>query len=565
MMQFGQFPYQRPDLDGVKQEFTQLISGLTRAAGPDGVHEFLLEINRLRQDFESMSSLARIRHTLDTRDAYYKAEQDFFDEAEPLYQQLVNEYYRALVASPLRTALSAKWGKQLFTIAEMTLQTSSPAVIEDLQQENRLGSRYKQLLASASIPFDGEERNLAQLVPFQESRDRQIRKGAHEARYSFFSDHCSEFDQLFDELVQIRTTIARKLGFASFTDLGYLRMKRSDYDQNMVAVFRRQIEQYVVPQVLRLREKQRRRLGLESLLYYDEKFLFADGNARPEGSAQDILDGGRAMYGELSAETGRFFEEMRERALFDLESRKGKAAGGYCDYLAKFRAPYIFANFNGTSGDIDVLTHEAGHAFQVWLCRDCNVPEYYFATMDAAEIPSMGMEVLTWPWMERFFGSQADKYRFAHLSDALVFLPYGTLVDEFQHAVYAAPAMKPQERRHTWRMLEKKYLPHRDYADNRFLEDGGFWFQQGHIFEAPFYYIDYVLAQSCVFQLWQRANTDRAAAWADYLALCKKGGSLPFTELLRTSRLSSPFEAGSLAHVAEAVGKWLDNVNDANL
>jgi M3 family oligoendopeptidase len=562
---FSEFSYHRPDLLTVQTEFKKLTTGFVRATSAAAQDEALKEINVIRQEFESMASLARIRHTLDTIDTFYKDEQDFFDEAEPHYQELITDYYRALVDSPFRQELSNLWGNQLFTIAEMTLKTFSSAVIEDLQQENRLASRYKQLLASASIFFEGEERNLAQLAPFQESADRRVRKAAYEARYQFFADHLDQFDEIFDGLVKQRTTIARKLGFSSFTELGYLRMNRSDYNADMVAVFRSQIEQYVVPLSQHLREKQRRRLGLEHLLYYDEKVFYVDGNAVPLGTPEEIVAAGATMYEELSEETGRFFAEMTERGLLDLLSRKGKGAGGYCDYLSKFKAPFIFANFNGTSGDVDVLTHEAGHAFQVWLCRDRTIPEYNFATMEAAEIPSMGMELLAWPWMERFFGDKADKYRYFHLSESLLFLPYGTLVDAFQHEIYENPTLSPQERRQVWRALERTYLPHRDYADHTFLDEGGYWFQQGHIFEAPFYYIDYVLAQSCVFQLWQQAGINRTTAWTQYMNLCKAGGSLPFTKLLEKAELVSPFTDKTISGTVDAVKDWLENIDENRL
>ncbi|MCW3488921.1 M3 family oligoendopeptidase [Dethiobacter alkaliphilus] len=562
---FSQFTYQRPDISQVRTAWQKLLEEFDRADSPQGQEDALRRINLLRQEFESMASLARIRHTMDTKDPFYQAEQDYFDETEPFFQELVHNYYRSLTASPFRRELAQTWGEQLFRIAEMTLKTFSPAVIEDLQQENKLASRYKRLLASASIPFDGQERNLEQMVPFQQDTDRRTRKAAYEARYAFFAQHREEFDQIYDQLVQLRTKIAGKLGFDDFVTLGYLRMNRADYDAKMVASFRRQVVESVVPLASRLREKQRQRLGLDNLLYYDEKVFYPHGNATPTGDPQEIMDAGQEMYTSLSAETGEFYREMTSRSLMDLTSRKGKAAGGYCDYLAKFRAPFIFANFNGTSGDIDVLTHEAGHAFQVWLCRDLNVPEYYFATMEAAEIPSMGMEFFAWPWMDNFFGAKADKYRYSHLSESLLFLSYGTLVDEFQHEIYTNPQFSPTERRQLWRRLEKKYLPHRDYAGQPFLEEGGFWFQQGHLFEVPFYYIDYVLAQVSVFQLWQRANDDRQAAWTDYLAFCRAGGSLPFTGLLEKANLVSPFEPGCVASVAAAVKAWIDDVDDRKL
>lgn len=557
LLSFARFSYERPNLEAFGREFQYLLSRFEQAGSASLQSEFITEINHLRNRFESMASLARIRYTLDTQDSFYAGEQDFFDEAEPLYKELVHHYYRALTGSQFKAELSVTGGPQLFSMAEMTLKTFAPDVIGDLQQENRLGSRYKKLIASAAIPFDGQERNLEQMVPYQQSADRSVRKNAYEARFEFFAAHQQEFDQIYDELVRLRTGMARKLGFQDFVALGYLRMNRSDYGADKVAFFRGQVERNVVPLASRLREEQRRRLGLDKLLYYDEKLFHPEGNAIPQGSPEEIVANGRVMYEELSLETGMFFKEMLDRGLMDLTSRKGKAAGGYCDYLAVFKAPFIFANFNGTSGDIDVLTHEAGHAFQVWLNRDNDIPEYYFPTMEAAEIPSMGMEFLTWPWMERFFGEQARKYRQDHLLEAFLFLPYGSLVDEFQHQVYAQPGLKPQERRSLWRETEKKFLPHRDYSGHPFLEAGGFWFQQGHIFEAPFYYIDYVLAQASVFQLWETAMHNRSEAWRQYLTFCRAGGRLPYSGIVAEAGLSSPFIEGTMEAIVRSVKAWL--------
>ena len=557
MLRFRDFPYERPDFASFREEFLGLLRQFAKAATADAQAEIIRQINDKRNYYESLSSLAHIRHTLNTQNDFYAAEQEFFDETDPLYKDLITEYYRALVASPHREELSRHYGRQLFTLAEMALRTFSPAVIELLQQENKLASSYKKLPASADIPFDVKKKNLSQLIPYQQSPERSVRRDAAEARYQFFAAHREEFDDIYARLVAVRTEIAARLGFKSFIPLAYLRRGRSDYTAREVSSFRREIERYAVPPASALRKKQAERLGLVSLKYYDEALFYPEGNPAPAGTPEEILEQGRVMYEELSQETGEFFRELTERELLDLLSRANKAPGGYCDYLAAFQAPFIFANFNGTAGDVDVLTHEAGHAFQVWLGRHRNIPEYHFATMEAAEIPSMSMEIFTRPFMELFFGSRAPLYRFQHLCEAFLFLPYGALVDHFQHEVFARPELNSAERRRLWRTLEGKYLPHRDYDGHPFLEHGGFWFQQGHIFETPFYYIDYCLAQVCVFQLWQRAFTDRDGAWLDYLALCRAGGSRPLLQLLSMARLSSPFAPGTVKRLTAVVHSFL--------
>jgi M3 family oligoendopeptidase len=564
-MNFQQYEYVRPDMKQMEVDFNELLEKFSNAETFEVQDQMMSGINKLRNEFESMAQLVYIRHSIDTNDEFYKSEQDLLDEVDPIYQGFVNRYYEALTKSKYRIELEAKWGKQLFAMAELSQKTFSPEIVEDLQVENKLSSEYTKLIASAKIDFEGEERNLAQLVPFQQSTDRAMRKQAMEARYSFFSENEAKIDDIYDKLVKVRTKIARKLGFNNFVELGYARMNRIDYNGEMVANFRNQVKEFIVPVATQLKEKQRARIGVDELKYYDEDFSFATGNATPKGDPEWIVANGEKMYAELSEETNEFFTFMREKQLLDLVSKKGKAGGGYCTYIEKFASPFIFANFNGTSGDIDVLTHEVGHAFQVFLSRGFAVPEYQFPTYEACEIHSMSMEFFCWPWMELFFKVDTEKYKFNHLSEALLFLPYGVSVDEFQHFVYENPDLTPEERKRGWREIEKKYLPHRNYDENEYLERGGFWQKQGHIFNSPFYYIDYTLAQICAFQFWKRANEDKESAWADYVTLCKQGGSQSFTELVAVANLISPFKDGCVESVIGEISAWLNGVDDNKL
>lgn len=564
-MKFSDFSYERPNLKEVEGKFKDLLQEFNSATTLEKQDIAMGKINKLRSEFESMGQIVSVRHSIDTTDEFYKAEQDYFDEVEPIYQGMVTQYYKALVHSKFRKDLEEKWGKQLFAIAETTLNTFKPEIIEDLQQENKLSTEYTKLLASAKIMFEGEERNLSQLGPFLQSKDRDIRKSANEARYGFFKENEEKLDEIYDKLVKIRTTIARKLGYENFIELAYARLNRTDYNAEMVAKFRKQVQEHIVPVSTKLRERQGERIGVDQLKFYDERFSFKTGNPDPKGDPDWILDNGKKMYEELSQETHEFFTFMVENELMDLVSKKGKAGGGYCTYISEYKSPFIFSNFNGTSGDIDVLTHEAGHAFQVYESRVFQVPEYGFPTLEACEIHSMSMEFFTWPWMELFFKEDTDKYKFSHLSEALLFIPYGVTVDEFQHFVYANPDITPAERKKAWRDIEKKYLPHRDYDGNDYLERGGFWYQQGHIFSVPFYYIDYTLAQICAFQFWKKANDNREEAWNDYLTLCKAGGSKSFVDLVKLANLKSPFEDGCVKWVIDDIESWLNTIDDTKL
>lgn len=564
-MEFKDYTYERPDLNRIKPIFHEALEKFKASTSLKEQSDTMADINQLRNFVSTMLNICYIRHTIDTTDEFYEKENDYFDEISPEIDGLVSQYYETLVNSPFRKELEDKWGKQLFALAEAQLKTFSPEIIPLLQQENKLSSEYTKLVASAKIMFEGEERTLAQLQPFGESTDRETRKNANEAKFNFFQQHGEKFDHIYDELVKVRTDIAKSLGYQNFVELGYNRMSRTDYDAEMIKKFRDQVAEHIVPIATKLYERQQERIGVESIKYYDEGFKYTSGNAVPKGSPEWIIENGAKMYHELSPETGSFYDFMTEKNLLDLVAKKGKAGGGYCTFIDDYQSPFIFSNFNGTSGDIDVLTHEAGHAFQIYSSRHYTIPEYTWPTYEACEIHSMSMEFFTWPWMELFFKEDTEKYKFSHLSDALLFLPYGVAVDEFQHIVYENPDLSPKERKLEWRKLEQKYLPHRDYEGNPYLEEGGFWQRQAHIYNSPFYYIDYTLAQICAFQFWKKSQEDIETAWRDYTDLCSLGGSKSFTELVKEANLISPFEDGCVESVVGVIEKWLDSVDDKKL
>ena len=562
---FKDFKYERPDLDAFESTVDELLGEFDRS---ENVEDQVAVINKLNVEFnhlDTMATLVSIRSSINTKDKFYDEEREFFDEHEPSFTEIQNRYRKAITESKFRNELEERFGNQLFALSENALKSFDPSVKELLQKENKLTSQYDKLLASAEIEFDGKKLNLSEFAPYTQNPDRQVRKDATLAVNGFMGDHMSEIDDIYDQLVKVRHEIATTLGYKDFVELGYIRMNRIDYDRKMVEKFRKQVEEYVVPIVTELKERQRQRIGLDSLKSYDNNFEFLTGNAMPKGKTKDIMNNGAKMYKELSPETDEFYTFMTERDLFDVEAKKGKEGGGYCTLIADYKAPFIFSNFNGTQGDVEVLTHEAGHAFQTYMSRNITVPEYSFPTLESAEIHSMSMEFFTYPWMELFFKEDTDKFKFSHMADSVSFLPYGVAVDEFQHVVYENPELTPEERRQEWKKIEAKYLPSTDYDGIEPLESGAFWHKQGHIFAVPFYYIDYTLAQVCALQFWKRAKDDFKGAWEDYLALCKVGGSLPFNSLVELANLKSPFEEGSLESVIDEVHDYLNSIDDKKL
>lgn len=564
-MKFTEMAYSRPDIQQVETQFKSLITAFEAAKSAAEQRSLLQQINALRTEFQTNASLASVRNSINTKDTFYESEQDFFDISEPLMKDLNTRLYRALSNSPYKAELKQHFGQQLFRLAEVSLKTFNPGIMDDLKEENRLGTEYTKLIASAEVEFKGEKMNLSALDAFSESTDRELRKQAYLAKWSFFSAHEQQLDDIYDKMVKLRTGMARKLGYQSFVELGYYRMARTDYNAADVARFRELVLKYAVPVANRLRERQRQRIGVDKLKVYDLGHNFNTGNPKPKGTPDEIVANGQKMYAELSPETKTFFDFMVNNDLMDLVNRKGKAAGGYCTMFQKYKAPFIFANFNGTVGDVDVLTHEAGHAFQCFESRHFEVEEYYWPTYEACEIHSMSMENLTYPWMHLFFGEDTDKYKFVHLSSNILFLPYGVAVDEFQHRVYEKPEMTPQERKQAWLEVERKYRPWIDYDGVDYLERGGFWQRQAHIYRSPFYYIDYCLAQLCAFQFFQRSREDFNSAWKDYLKLCQAGGSDSFLNLVKLAGLQSPFDESVFEKLFSELEAYLLSFDDKNL
>lgn len=565
-MKFSEYQYERPNYEKIKEQYETLTSTLATTKEAKVAKEVVREITKINSYLSTQSNLWQIRNTIDTTDEFYDNETKFWNEYSPLFSELTTNYYRVLLESPFRNDLSDELPETFFKLAENQLKTFSPEIIPFLQKENELRDEYTKLIASAEVDFQGKIYNLSQLGPFTESTDRTIRKEATDAVFGYFAKHEEDFDRVYDEMVKVRHQIATTLGFKDYVEYGYYLMNRLDYNREDVKTYREEILKHVVPVASELYTRQAKRIQVPELKYYDKNLSFLDGNPTPKGDPDFIVEQGIKMYHELSKETGEFIDFMVSHELLDLVAKKGKNSGGYCTYIPDYESPFIFSNFNGTSGDVDVLTHEAGHAFQVFRSRWIKDPEVIWPTYETCEIHSMSMEFIAWPWMKNFFKEDVEKYKFAHLSSTLLFLPYGVLVDHFQHEVYEHPEMTPAQRKAKWRELEKQYLPMNNYDENEALERGIFWFKQGHIFASPFYYIDYTLAQVCALQFWKRTFVDHdETAWADYLRICDLGGSKSFLQVVEAANLRSPFQEGSLTDTVQAAKAYLDQVKDEDL
>ncbi len=560
MLKFKDMPYERPDMEAAKKELARLAAALKEADSYETAKSVFLEKDTLKKHIETQAALAQIRQTIDTRDAFYDQEVSFWNEAGPELMEYEQMWTKALLATPYRDQLTEEFGDVIFLNAELEEKCFDPSIIPQMQKENDLTLEYEKLIAGAKIPFNGETYTIAQIQPFKSDADDAVRLAAWKAEGGWYKEHQQDLDRIYDEMVALRDEMGKKLGFKDFVDLGYCRMGRNCYDRNDIDRFRAAVRDYIVPVADMVRRRQAERLGMQyPLSFADCALLFRSGNPKPQGGEKEILAAAKRFYDALSPETSEFFRTMLDYELMDLLAKEGKAGGGYCEGIYDYEVPFIFANFNGTRDDVETVTHEAGHAFAAYMNRKRVPMETIWPGMESCEVHSMSMEFFAWKAAEDFFGPDTRKFLYTHLAESLLFIPYGTMVDHFQHSVYEHPEMTPAERHAEWKRLLGIYMPWlRLDGEIPFYAEGMGWQRQSHIYEVPFYYIDYCLAQTVALGFWAMIQEDYGDAWAHYMAYTEQGGSRVFTGLLANAGLSSPFEEETLRSICAKAKEWLD-------
>lgn len=545
---FSTIEYQRPDFEQYEAEFKKMAEQIRNASNYEEIQKIIIEADELSSAVGTMSTIAMIRNTLNTTDEFYEKEVEFLDERGAEATTSYIEYFKALLDCKFTKEITDEYGKEFLVTIQREVDQFKEELVPYMQKEAKLTQKYQKLMAMAQIPFEGQTLNLYGIQKYFENPDRNVRKAAFKAYSNFYHSNEETMEEIFAELITIRNEMGRALGYENYIPLAYMQQKRSDYGVKEVAAFREQVLREIVPLCEKIYEAQAKRIGVDELKVYDEEFLFLDGNAEPIGDDDYLVKEAQKMYHDLSPETGEFIDYMIEHELMDLKNKPNKASTGYMTELTTYNAPYVFSCFNHTIGDMQVLTHELGHAFAGYeAMRTQKTPLFNMGGTDIAEIHSMSMEQFSYPYAEQFFGDDADKFRFAHLQNAITFVPFGVAVDEFQHIMYEHPELTPKERTMEWHKLEEKYMPWRKYEDDDFMERGGYWYHKLHIFLYPFYYINYTLTTMGAMEFKKRFMENPKEAWQDYLNLCKAGSSLSYLELLKVANLSVPFKEGSVA------------------
>lgn len=558
-MKVSQMPYTRPDKDKIVAQIEDFIRRFNSAESVEEQFAIDKEIDKVVSELRTNLSLANIRFTQNTKDEFYAKEYDYINEITPEIDNALNNLNKCYLNSKFKSALKERIPQIVFTNFLISAKSIDEKILADMVEENKLCTEYITLMSGIVVEYRGEKLTTAQIKKYDSNPDRELRKGAYMALGKEMKRNGKKIDDIYDKLVKVRTRMAKKLGMESFSELGYLRMTRNCYDSNDIAVFRENVKKYVVPVCCQIKEKIRKECGVDKLMVYDDG-VYGREEAVPSGSAQDIVDNAEKMYSQMSGETKKLFETMKESEAFDLLSREGKWGGGYCTELSEYKLPFILSNFNGSSGDVDVLTHEFGHALAAFKSFDVNCGAAWAArqgTMETCEVHSMSMEYFAHRWMELFFGEKADIYRWQHIAESFCFLPYGTIVDYFQQTVYDYYNLTKRERNKFWASIEREFMPWMSVKGVPYFKSGRKWQLKMHIFESPFYYIDYCLAQFTAFQFLIMMRKDFDKAFETYMKFLNQAGTKPFSELLDSVGLKSPFNEEAFIEVVDEMKKIL--------
>ena len=556
----SEMQYERVNKDTVIEKIKEIISRIENADSAKELLDLREEYNKYSEHVGTMARLASTRFNLNTKDEFYSGEMDYYNSALPEIQMYDLKFIKAFLSSPHLEKAKEGLNPLVITMYELSLKCADERVLEDMQEENKLTTEYSKFVSELTYEFRGEKMTLGALRKFMQDSDRATRREAYEALGKALGANGDYIDDIYDKMVKVRTQMAKKLGYENYVGLGYNLMQRTCYDKEAIKIFRENVLTDLVPVITELKNKIAKKLSIDEMKLYDDN-TYSENDPKPILDAQGILEAGREMYHEMSPETKEFIDMMFESDAFDVLPREGKWTGGYMTFFPDYRQPFIFANFNGTTADVDVITHEAGHAFAYFVGRDQMTPELSLGGMETAESHSMSMEFFAWKYMDKFFGENAEKYKYKHLFSALAFIPYGTIVDYFQEIVYSNPHMTPAERNATWKKLEAEFRPYMNADGIEYLENGTRWQYQNHIFQSPFYYIDYCLAQVVAFEFLQLSLNDYEGALKTYISHAARTGNYTFTELIKMAGLKSPFEKGALSEVAEMCRELLEKLD----
>jgi oligoendopeptidase F len=539
--------------------FEKLETGLAHVASVEGLEAWLLNHSEVSAALSESSSLTYIAMTCQTDDeAKEKAYMHIVEVVDPWLKPRQFALMQKLAQSPFFMQLPS-----FYEVYRRSVETQ----VKIYREENvaretqiaKLSQQYQKISGAMTVQFDGKEQTLARMGRIQEEPDRSRREAAWKTVVERRLQDADKLEELFDQLLVLRNEIARAADFPDFRAYTFANYERFDYTPEDCLRFHDAVEHYVVPLVRELQEERRRKLGLEKLRPWD---LGVDPDHNPPlqpfKQSSELLEKCHQIFSKLDSRLGEYYHVLRAQELVDLDNRKGKAPGGYQSTLSEARVPFIFMNAVGQHRDVEVMLHEAGHAFHALAAREQPLHAYRGAPIEFCEVASMGMELLAAPHLKTFYAEKdARRAQRDHLEGIIKFFPWMATVDAFQHWIYTHPGHSRAERTAFWLSLMDRFGGAEDWSGFEKAR-ASTWHRQLHIFEIPFYYVEYGIAQLGALQLWQASRRDLPAALDNYLKGLSLGGSRPLPELFQASGLAFDFTDKTIAPL-------MRNVKDALL
>ncbi|MBN1656177.1 MAG: M3 family oligoendopeptidase [Deltaproteobacteria bacterium] len=486
----------------------------------------------------------------DKEKAYLDFIENIQEKCKPRWHRLNQRYVQSPARDKLPVDQYRVYDRSKETLVRLFREENVPLQTRD----NTLDQKYQKLSGAMTVVYDGKEQTLQQMARYQQEPDRAIRRDTWERGASRRLVDRDSLDEIFDEMIALRTQMARNAGFQEFREYQFLVYERFDYTPRDCLAFHDAIEKVVVPLNRRIQQERSQSMGISPLRPWD---LAVDVRNRPPlkpfNTVSDLYRGCSRVFHQVDPELGDQFDEMVQAGWLDTESRKGKAPGGYQATFHETRHPFIFMNAVGVHRDVETLLHEGGHAFHYLACRDQALFEYRQCSMEMAEVASMGMELLAYDHLGAFYrADDLARAKREQLEGIINTFCWIATIDAYQHWLYLNPKHTREERTRFWIALLERFGGIESWQGYEPIRES-LWQRQLHLFGVPFYYIEYGIAQVGALQLWLNARADRRSAVRRYRDALALGGSRPLPELWRAADLRFDFSEATLRPLVEAI------------
>tara|TARA_Y100000746_G_scaffold224819_2_gene227793 strand:+ start:824 stop:2506 length:1683 start_codon:yes stop_codon:yes gene_type:complete len=545
------------ELQPIYQEFLdrEIVSA-------DALESWLLELGQFDAYVGETGSMLYVDMTCDTENEEVKqAYLDFVEQVQPELAKVGDSLNRKLAESPYADELDSVEYNVLLRDTRMGIAIFREENIALGTELTKLGQRYNEICGAMTVQFDGEERTMQQMGKYLQVNDREVRESAYRAVGERRFQDAEEIDELYDKMIALRHQVAQNAGYENFRDYAFDSKRRFDYTPTDCEAFQTAIEQICVPLMREIDGERRDALGLKALRMWDMGHDVQGRNPlQPFTEVEEMVAGTSRMFHRLSSELGEFFDSLRDGTSLDLDSRKGKAPGGYQLQRDHSRKPFIFMNATGLQRDLETMVHEAGHAFHSIYADEIPLVDYRSAPIEFCEVAAMSMELLTHDFLDEFYSSDdANRAVREHLEGIVSILAWIATIDAFQHWIYTNPGHSKEDRHQQWLNLGDRFGSILDWTGFEDWRKVG-WQRQLHLFSYPFYYIEYGIAQLGALQLWLQYQKNPQTALDNYAKSMRLGGSRPLPELFEAGEMSFDLGNSTVQGLIDAVRAELDEL-----